>query len=111
MKTKFFLIASLLFTMFNANAALEVESTVNAEYSVMPSAYNECDDPDCMFLLQSDFKNNKLYLDKKSDVKIQTEAGVTIFMGEGVKMLDCSNWGAGNYTVIVNGQEALHFSI
>lgn len=110
MKTKLFLIASLLCTMFNANA-LDIETGINAEHVILPSEYDDCDDPDCLFFLEVNFKNKKLYLDKRSEVTICTESGITVFKGEHIKMLDCNNWGTGKYKVIVNGQEALHFSI
>ncbi|MBO4333278.1 MAG: hypothetical protein K6G31_02345 [Paludibacteraceae bacterium] len=110
MKTKLFLIASLLCTMFNANA-LDIETGINAEHVILPSEYDDCDDPDCLFFLEVSFNNKKLCLDRRSEVSICTESGITIFQGERVKLVDCRNWGAGKYKVFVNGQEALHFSI
>lgn len=112
MKTKLFIIASLLVMVFNANAALEIETTMQNEYNVMPSEYNnECTDPDCMFSITTNFEHKNLLLDKKSDITICTEQGVTIFMGNQVKMIDCSNWQAGNYKVMENGIEKFKFSI
>ena len=112
MKTKLFIIASLLFTALSANATLVVENSVNEQNTVLPSSLtNECTDPDCMFFAEPNYTNNCIFMEKRQDITVRTENGTTIYKGEDVKMLDCSNWANGNYTVISDGIEKLTFSI